>query len=71
MPLPVPDEVRTCPSHGERQVIGYDITETLMFERPQLWVAVRKYPEVCLRWRAGLRRAGTGAAGEPGRRQPL
>ena len=48
VPVPVPADVRTCPSHGERQVIGYDVSETLMFERPKLWVAVRKYPKyVC------------------------
>jgi transposase len=46
--VPVPADVRTCPTHGERQVIGYDVNETLMFERPKLWVAVRKYPKyVC------------------------
>jgi transposase len=43
--VPVPDDVKTCPTHGERKVIGHDITETLMFERPKLWVAVRKYPK--------------------------
>jgi transposase len=41
----VPDEVKTCAAHGQRQVIGHDVTETLMFERPKLWVAVRKYPK--------------------------
>jgi transposase len=41
----VPDEVKSCPAHGERKVIGHDVTETLMFERPKLWVAVRKYPK--------------------------
>lgn len=45
VPVPVPANVRTCPTHGERQLIGYNIGETLMFERPQLWVAVRKYPK--------------------------
>jgi len=43
--VPVPDGVRTCPTHGQRQVIGYDVRETLMFEQPKLWVAVRKYPK--------------------------
>jgi transposase len=43
--VPVPDEVRTCPTHGERKLIGHDITETLKFERPKLWVEVRKYPK--------------------------
>lgn len=45
VPVQVPADVRTCPTHGQRQVIGYDVSETLMFERPQLWVAVRKYPK--------------------------
>jgi transposase len=43
--VPVPTEVSTCPTHGDRQVISYDVSETLMFERPKLWVAVRKYPK--------------------------
>jgi transposase len=46
--VPVPEEVRACSRHGERQIIGYDVTETLMFERPKLWVEVRRYPKyVC------------------------
>lgn len=46
--VPVAAEVSTCPTHGARRLIGYDVQETLMFERPQLWVAVRKYPKyVC------------------------
>jgi transposase len=48
LPMPVPADMHTCPTHGQRQVIGYDVSETLMFERPKLWVAVRKYPKyVC------------------------
>lgn len=35
---PVPDEVKHCPLHGERKVIGYDVVETLEFERPKLRV---------------------------------
>jgi transposase len=45
VPVSVPEQVHLCQFHGERQLIGHDITETLMFERPQLWVAVRKYPK--------------------------
>lgn len=44
-PVTVADEVHTCPTHGERRLIGYDVTETLMFERPKLWVEVRNYPK--------------------------
>jgi transposase len=42
---PVPDEVKHCPQHGERKIIGYDTTETLEFERPKLRVRVTKYPK--------------------------
>ena len=45
VPVTVPDDVHVCALHGARQLIGHDVTETLMFERPQLWVAVRKYPK--------------------------
>lgn len=40
-----PDEQKLCPDHGERQVIGYDVTETLEFERPKLKIRVTKYPK--------------------------
>ncbi len=39
------DDVRLCPMHGEKQIIGYDETETLEFERPKLKVRVTKYPK--------------------------
>lgn len=42
---PVSDDVRLCPTHGEKQIIGYDETETLEFERPKLKVRVTKYPK--------------------------
>jgi transposase len=46
---PVPDALRTCPEHGERQVIGYDYTESLEFLPPQLRVRVTKYAKfACL-----------------------
>ena len=41
----VPDEVKHCPQHGERKLIGYDAVETLEFERPKLRVRVTKYPK--------------------------
>ncbi len=45
----VPDEMKTCPTHGEREIIGYDITETLMREPARLWVQRTKYPKfACL-----------------------
>ena len=36
---------KTCATHGERTVIGYDTTETLVEERPELYVVVKKYPK--------------------------
>lgn len=39
------DDVRFCSEHGEKQIIGYDETETLEFERPKLKVRVTKYPK--------------------------
>jgi transposase len=42
---PVADDMLTCPQHGQREVIAYDYTETLEFERPKLRVRVTKYPK--------------------------
>ncbi|HEV7179970.1 MAG TPA: IS66 family transposase [Candidatus Baltobacteraceae bacterium] len=42
---PATDEQTNCPTHGERQLIGYDETETLEFLRPVLRVRVTKYPK--------------------------
>ena len=37
-----------CEQHGPRQIVGYDTTETLEFQRPKLRVKVTKYPKyVC------------------------
>lgn len=36
---------KTCSTHGERTIIGYDTTETLVHQRPELFVRVRKYPK--------------------------
>lgn len=41
----VPDELKHCPEHGPRKLIGCDTTETLEFERPKLRVRVTKYPK--------------------------
>lgn len=43
--VPVPDEVKHCPEHGARKLIGYDVIETLEFERPKLIVRVRRVPK--------------------------
>jgi len=36
---------QNCATHGERTLIGYDTTETLVYTRPELHVLVRKYPK--------------------------
>lgn len=41
----VPASDQQCTQHGERVVVGYDLTETLEFERPKLRVRVTKYPK--------------------------
>lgn len=41
----VPEQVKHCPEHGERKIIGYDSVETLEIERPKLRVRVTKYPK--------------------------
>ena len=33
-------DVKHCPTHGPRKLIGYDTTETLEFERPKLRVQI-------------------------------
>lgn len=44
---PSPAE-QVCATHGPKQFLGYDTTETLEFERPKLKVRVTKYPKyVC------------------------
>jgi len=42
----VPDELKQCPERGERSVIGYELVESLEFERPKLRVRVTKYPKL-------------------------
>jgi len=41
----VPEDVKHCPRHGERTLIGYDSVESLVFRRPELRVRVTKYPK--------------------------
>lgn len=40
-----PEDVKNCPAHGPRQLIGYDIVETLVYEPPKLFVRHMKYPK--------------------------
>jgi len=41
----VPQDVKNCPAHGPRQLIGYDTTEKLEYLPPKLRVRVTKYPK--------------------------
>jgi len=41
----VPEDVKYCPRHGKRTLIGYDSVESLVFRRPELRVRVTKYPK--------------------------
>lgn len=43
--LEVPDDVKYCPRHGARTLIGYDRLETLEFGRPKLKVRVTLIPK--------------------------
>jgi transposase len=44
----VAETEKQCSEHGAREIIGYDETTTLEFERPKLRVRVTKYPKyVC------------------------
>lgn len=43
--VPGSEELKNCPTHGERQLIGYDRTESLEIVRPTLRVRVTLYPK--------------------------
>ncbi len=47
--LPVPAEQKTCPEHGEREVIGYDWQETLEIVPPKLVVRRTGIPKLACR----------------------
>jgi transposase len=49
----VPEDVKHCPRHGERTLIGYDAVETLEYRRPELRVRVTKYPKYACRHHPG------------------
>ena len=44
--LPVPEDRKSCPEHGEREVIGYDWQETLKIEPPKLVVIRTGIPKL-------------------------
>jgi len=41
----VPEAMRACAVHGPRVLIGFDTTETLIYEPAELYVLVTKYPK--------------------------
>jgi transposase len=43
--MPADAALSHCGVHGPRQLIGYDVTETLVYRRPELYVRVKKYPK--------------------------
>ena len=48
IPVKVDDDLRNCPTHGERTQIGEDLVETLVVEPPKAFVEVRRFPKfVC------------------------
>ncbi len=47
--LPVPDDQRVCPEHGEREVIGHDWQETLKIVPPKLVVVRTGIPKLACR----------------------
>ena len=51
--IDAPESEKQCPEHGPKELIGYDATETLMFERPKLKVLVTKYPKYACPQAAG------------------
>jgi transposase len=59
--IAVPDEMRWCPIHGDREIIGHDYQETLMFEQPKLWVRRLAIPKF------GCKRSPECGVAEPSR----
>jgi transposase len=58
----VPESLRQCPVHGEREVIGYDEVETLELKRPELRVRVTRYPKFAC---SGSAECGVGSPERP------
>jgi len=53
---------KQCSKHGNREIVGYDQTETLEFQRPKLRVRVTKYPKYAC---VGHPECGIGEAQRP------
>lgn len=43
VPVEVDESLKHCPTHGERQLIGEDVQETLVIEPPKAYVEVRRF----------------------------
>jgi transposase len=41
----VPEDIKNCPQHGERKLVGYDTVETMEWERPKIRIRVTKFPK--------------------------
>ena len=41
----VPESDKTCATHGEKTLIGYDVRESLVYIPPQLEIRVTKFPK--------------------------
>lgn len=71
------EEDKHCAAHGPKQLIGYDETETLVFERPKLKVRVTKFakyacpsePECGVSAPSGRRPSSKGTATTPASRR--
>jgi hypothetical protein len=68
--VPADDSQKICDTHGERTIIGYDTTETLVHVRPELYVLLKKY-EVRLCGEPQLRHHVASAAHIAGGRRSL
>ncbi|MBX3426970.1 MAG: transposase [Pirellulales bacterium] len=44
--IEAPADLQSCPEHGERKIIGYDETETLVIKRPEIYVLLTKSPKL-------------------------
>jgi transposase len=43
--IDVPESDKTCATHGEKTLIGYDVRESLVYIPPQLEIRVTKFPK--------------------------
>lgn len=60
--VPAPESVLHCATHGDRTLVGYDETQTLVYQPADLFVRVTKYPKYAC---AGHPDCGIGAPERP------